>query len=74
MALTVGGRIGKIKGLRPIDGGLFEVLAEDREVCEEMLRVILEDDKLIVHDVMSSHSPIREISTVVLSGWMHCVH
>lgn len=53
MALTVEEKIEKIKELRPIDDVLFEVLAEDREVCEEMLRVILEDDKLIVHDVIT---------------------
>ena len=53
MALTVEEKIEKVKELRPIDDVLFEVLAEDREVCEEMLRVILEDDKLIVHDVIT---------------------
>lgn len=53
MALTVKEKIEKVKELRPIDDVLFEVLAEDREVCEEMLRVILEDDKLIVHDVIT---------------------
>ena len=53
MALTVEEKIEKVRELRPIDDVLFEVLAEDREVCEEMLRVILEDDKLIVHDVVT---------------------
>ena len=35
----------------------FEVLADDPEVCQEILRTILEDDRLIVEDVIvqSSH-------------------
>ena len=36
------------KRLNPIDDLMFRKLAEDREFCQEILRVILEDDKLIV--------------------------
>ena len=33
----------RVKKLRPIDDVFFEVLAQDKEVCEEMLRTIMED-------------------------------
>ena len=49
--MTLEERIEKIKDLRPIDDVFFEVLAQDKEVCEEMLRTIMEDDLLIVSDV-----------------------
>lgn len=47
----------RVKKLRPIDDVFFEVLADDPEVCQEILRTILEDDRLIVEDaiVQSSH-------------------
>ena len=35
----------KVKDLRPIDDVFFEVLAKNIGVCQEMLQVILEDDK-----------------------------
>lgn len=40
-----------IKKFKPINDIFFEVLADDVAFCQEILRVILEDDKLIVHDV-----------------------
>lgn len=40
-----------IKKFKPINDIFFEVLADDAAFCQEILRVILEDDKLIVHDV-----------------------
>lgn len=45
-----------IKNLRPIDDVFFEVLAENKEVCEEILRTILKDDKLIVKEVIAQKS------------------
>ena len=47
----------RVKKLRPIDDVFFEVLADDLEVCQEILRTILKDDRLIVEDVIvqSSH-------------------
>ena len=47
----------RVKKLRPIDDVFFEVLADDPEVCQEILQTILEDDRLIVEDVIvqSSH-------------------
>lgn len=38
--------------LRPIDDVFFELLAEDIAFCQEILRVILEDDKLTVTNVV----------------------
>ena len=38
----------KVKDLRPIDDVFFEVLAKNTAVCQEILRVILEDDALTV--------------------------
>ena len=38
--------------LRPIDDVFFQKLMEDREVCEEILRVIMEDDQLVVVQVI----------------------
>ena len=49
--MTLEERIEKIKDLRPIDDVFFEVLANDKEVCQEMLRTIMEDDSLVVSDV-----------------------
>lgn len=46
----------KVKNLRPIDDVFFEVLAEKREVCEEILRTILEDPKLVVNEVVTQSS------------------
>ncbi|MGP1568770.1 MAG: hypothetical protein ACTTHM_08620 [Peptoanaerobacter stomatis] len=36
------------RGLNPIDDLMFSKMAENREFCEEILRVILDDDELIV--------------------------
>lgn len=41
-----------VQGFRPIDDVFFEVLADDEEVCQEILRTILEDKALIVEEVI----------------------
>jgi len=46
----------RVKNLRPIDDVFFEVLARSTDVCQEILRVILEDDALIVNDVVVQSS------------------
>ena len=56
MELTLEQKIEKVKDLRPIDDVFFEVLAQDKEVCQEMLRTILEDRNLIVEDVIVQSS------------------
>ena len=48
----------KVRSLRPIDDLLFQELAEDKAVVQEMLRVILSDNGLIVKKV----TPQRIIS------------
>jgi len=39
-----------LQELRPIDDMLFGVLATDKPFCQEMLRVILEDNRLVVKE------------------------
>ena len=46
----------QVKNFRPIDDTFFEVLADDIGVCQEMLRIILKDEKLIVKDVIVQSS------------------
>ena len=46
----------QVRNFRPIDDTFFEVLADDIGVCQEMLRIILEDEKLIVKDVIVQSS------------------
>lgn len=37
-------KVEKVKDLRPIDDVFFEVLADDIPFCQEMLRILLEDE------------------------------
>ncbi len=46
----------RVKNFRPIDDVFFEVLAENKDVCEEMLQIILEDPSLTVKDVIVQSS------------------
>ena len=46
----------RVQGFRPIDDVFFEVLADDKEVCQEILRTILEDKALIVEEVIVQRS------------------
>lgn len=52
MTLTAQEKMEKVRDLRPIDDVFFEVLARNSKVCQEILRVILEDDLLVVNDVV----------------------
>lgn len=54
--LTLEEKEQKVKDLRPIDDVFFEVLADDIGFCQEMLRIILGDDKLVVIDVIVQSS------------------
>ena len=54
--MTLEEKIEQVKNFRPIDDTFFEVLADDIGVCQEMLRLILEDEKLIVKDVIVQSS------------------
>lgn len=53
---TLQEKLEKVKDLRPIDDVFFEVLAQNVGVCQEILRVILEDDDLIVNSVITQSS------------------
>ena len=50
----------RVKNFCPINDVFFEVVADDTEVCQEILRTILEDDALTVEDVIVQKS-IRNI-------------
>ena len=61
-----------VRRLRPIDDALFAVLAEDTEVIQEILRVILSDPGLVVDRVV----PQRAVSNLLgrsvrLDAWCH---
>ncbi|MBR5596529.1 MAG: PD-(D/E)XK nuclease family transposase [Lachnospiraceae bacterium] len=45
-------KVEKVKDFRPIDDVFFEVLAQNPVVCQEILQVIMEDDKLVVNNVI----------------------
>ena len=49
-------KVEKVKDLRPIDDVFFEVLADDIPFCQEMLRILLEDENLVVKDVIVQSS------------------
>lgn len=46
----------RIRMLRPIDDIMFQLLAESEKVCQEILRVILEDNNLTVQKVIPQAS------------------
>ena len=54
--MTLEEKIEQVKDLRPIDDVFFEVMADDPEVCEEILRVILNDSNLVVESVIVQNS------------------
>lgn len=54
--MTAEEKIAQVKNFRLIDDVFFEVFAEDKEACQEILQVILEDDGLTVLDVVVQSS------------------
>lgn len=54
--MTVEEKLERVKDFRLIDDVFFEVFAQDKEACQEILRVILEDTSLIVTDVIVQSS------------------
>lgn len=54
--LTFEQKKARVRDFRPIDDSFFEVLAKDKEVCEEMLRTILQDKNLTVLEVTVQES------------------
>lgn len=51
MNLSKQEKLDRVKNLRPIDDVFFEVLAQNKEVCQEILQTILQDTQLIVKEV-----------------------
>lgn len=49
-------KVALVRKLRPIDDILFEVLAQDKDVVEEIIRVLLTDPKLTVVSVVPQKS------------------
>ena len=54
--ITIEEKKRRVQDFRPIDDALFEVLADDTNFCQEMLRIILDDDELVVEDVIVQNS------------------
>ena len=54
--MTFEEKVERVKNFRPIDDAFFEVLAANKEVCEEILRTILEDSNLVVSEVITQKS------------------
>lgn len=52
----------QLQKLRVIDDIMFQMLAESEKVCQEILRVILDDARLIVQKVTPQAS--MQISTI----------
>ena len=54
--MTLEEKLEKVKNFRPIDDVFFEVLTQNKAVCQEILRTILEDKDLLVEDVIAQSS------------------
>lgn len=54
--MTTEEKLERVKDFRLIDDVFFEVFAQDKAACQEILRVILEDDALTVEDVVVQSS------------------
>lgn len=53
---TIREKLERVQDFRPIDDVFFEALAQNKEVCQEILRVIMEDKELIVESVITQCS------------------
>lgn len=49
-------KVKRVQEFRLIDDVFFEVFAKDIPACQEILRTILQDEKLVVHDVVVQSS------------------
>lgn len=69
--MTAEEKIARVKDFRLIDDVFFEVFAEDKEACQEILQVILEEDGLTVLDVVvqSSKRNTRMLENVLKGFW-----
>lgn len=55
-----------------VDDTFFELVMQDKEVCEEVLRVILEDEKLKVLEVIPQKS-IKNLQGRAVRLDAHCI-
>lgn len=69
----------RVRDFRPIDDVFFETLADNTEVCQEMLRTILEDKTLVVEAVTVQSSlrnlygrSVRLDTLCILQGGVRC--
>ena len=60
--------LAKAKNLRIIDDALFRLIAARKEVCQEILRTLLDDDLLVVDDVTVQMSEISLHREIVLDA------
>ena len=58
----------KIKDLRIIDDALFRLMAARKDVCQEILRTLLDDDRLEVIEVTPQDEMVSLFRTVVLDA------
>ena len=58
----------KIKPLRIIDDAWFRLMASRKDVCQEILRTLLDDDNLVVIDVTPQNEMISLFRGVVLDA------
>lgn len=49
-------KLERVQGFRPIDDVFFEALAQNKEVCQEILRVIMQDQELVVNSAITQCS------------------
>ena len=54
--ITIEEKKKKVRDFRPIEDAFFEVRADDAGFCQEMLRILLDDDGMIVEDVIVQSS------------------
>lgn len=71
--MTAEEKIARVREFRLIDDVFFEVFAEDKEACQEILQVILEEDGLTVLDVVVQSSK-RNISEHDFIGGAHTIY
>ena len=49
-------KLSRIQQFRPIDDTFFEVIVKDKEACQEILRVLLDDPAIVVESVQTQRS------------------
>lgn len=68
---TLQEKLERVQGFRPIDDVFFEALAQNKEVCQEILRVIMQDQELVVNSAITQCSENNLYGRYV---WMRYAH